>query len=414
MPGFYPHQPAGAGGAKASLHNCIDIFHKYCSRVLRQSLNMDELYVYEAQEIRPLGPELRKVLRAVRFPTPDGYVKVLLDNVNAHWGDVTEEQVAGTQFACKMPAEFERCRFLYTVVVRMSQAGCLDASLDPSARALAGTRGAVDAQKLADELVLRDSFAPDGEEAQSPATRPTPEPSASAQEAASPLVSDSSPYEVESVEAAQRKRAQTRQEAHQARQEQAQEEAAQRKRERQEAHQVWQGQEQAQVERRKREQQQMPPTVSPMPPMPPARWLQSPSPPPPLPPPAPPPPPPAPPPAPSPAPPLQQQQQQQQEQQQEQQVASPPENRADAKTQLNGMAMRRWRAGGFAMDSSVLNYDHQKLPSGDFVATVTLGRCNSGSGESRTGGEAKTRKGAEQLAAALAVTYLEQLPSGDQ
>ena len=260
------------------MHNCVQIFHKYCSRVLRQPVNMDELCIYEEQEIRALGPELRKVLREVRFPTPDGYVTVLLNEVNAHWGDVTEEQVAGTQFASKTRAEFERCRFLYTVVVRMSQAGCLDASLDPSASALAGTRGAVDAQKLADELVLRDSFAPDGTEAQSPATRPSPEPSTSAQESVSPLVSESSPYMAESVEAAQQKRA--RQEAHQARQAQAQEEAAQRKRERQEAHQVWQGQAQAQVERRKCEQQQLPPTVSPMPPMPPARWLQSSSPPP--------------------------------------------------------------------------------------------------------------------------------------
>ena len=406
MPDFYPYQPTGTDGAKASLHNCTDIFHKYCSKALRQSLNMDELYIYEEQEIRALGPELRKVLCAVRFPTPDGYVTVLLDEVNEHWGDVTEEQVAGTQFASKTRADFERCRFLYTVVVRMSQAGWLDASLDPSASALAGTRSAVDAQKLADELVLRDNFAPDGKEAQSPATKPSPEPSTSAQESASPLMSEPSPYKAESAEVAQRKLA--RQEVHQARQAQAQEEAAQRKRERQEAHQVWQGQEQAQVERRKREQQQMPPTVSPMPPMPPARWLQLSSPPPPPPPPPPLPPmplapPPASPPAPPPVPPSPHQQQQQ--------AASPPAN-SDPKTQLNGMAQLRWRTAG--TDSSVLRYASQTLPSGDFVATVTLGRCNSGTGESRTGGEAKTKKGAEQLAAALAVTYLEQLPSGDQ
>ena len=79
MPDFYPHQPAGTHGAKASMHNCVQIFHKYCSRVLRQPVNMDELYIYEEQEIRALGPELRKVLREVRVPTPDGYVTVLLN-----------------------------------------------------------------------------------------------------------------------------------------------------------------------------------------------------------------------------------------------------------------------------------------------------------------------------------------------
>ena len=318
MQGFYPHQPAGVGGAKANLHNCVDIFYKYCSQVLRQCLNTDDLYIYETQEIRALGPEQREVLCAVRFPTPDGYVTVHLDEVNAHWGEVTEEQVAGTQFASKTRADFERCRFLYTVIVRMSKLGCLDASLNPSEGALADTRSAVDAQKLADQLVLRDSFAPDSGEAQGPATRPVSAPSSSVP--ASPLVLEASPSKVESVEAARRKQA--RQEAHQARQAQGQEEAAQRKRER---------------------------------------------------------------------------------------AASAG---SDSKSQLSKMVMLRWRTAG--TDSSVLRYDSQMLPSGGYVATVTLGRCNSGAGESRTGGEATTKKGAEQLAAALALMYLEQLPSSDQ
>ena len=382
MPDFYPHQPAGVDGAKANLHNCVDIFHKYCSQVLRQSLNMDELYIYETQEIRALGPEQREVLCAVRFPTPDGYVTVHLDEVNAHWGEVTEEQVAGTQFASKTRADFERRRFLYTVIVRMSQLECLDASLGPSAGALAGTRSAVDAQKLADQLVLGDSFAPDSGEAPVPATRPVPAPSSSVP--ASPLVSEASPSKVESVEAARRKQA--RQEAHQARQAQAQEEAAQRKRARQEAHQAWQGKEQAQADRRKREQQQMPPNMSPMPPMPPmppARWRQSLSPP---------------------------QQQQQEAPQAPSQAPPQPQQQAppqapsplasplalppaplplplqprtasvnsDPKSQLSKKVMLRWRTAG--TDSSVLRYDSQMLPSGGYVATVTLGRCNSGAG----------------------------------
>ena len=94
----------------------------------------------------------------------------------------------------------------------------------------------------------------------------------------------------------------------------------------------------------------------------------------------------------------------------------------DAKSQLNILEMRRWPTAG--VDSSMeyyrVHYTSQKLPSGNFVATVTLGhalqlgRCISGSGERRTGGEASTIKGAEQLAAALAIAYLEQLPSDDQ
>ena len=89
---------------------------------------------------------------------------------------------------------------------------------------------------------------------------------------------------------------------------------------------------------------------------------------------------------------------------------------ADAKSQLNILAMRRQLTAG--ADSSIqhycVHYTSQKLPSGKFVATVTLGRCISGSGECRTGGEANTIRGAEQLAAALVVAYLEQLPSDDQ
>ena len=66
----------------------------------------------------------------------------------------------GSSGASKSRKEFDKSRFLYTVVVRMYEDGYLDAQLKASARALAGTRAAVDAQKLPDQVTLGDAFAP--------------------------------------------------------------------------------------------------------------------------------------------------------------------------------------------------------------------------------------------------------------
>jgi len=181
---FYPYRPAGAGagtgtgtttdggGATVSLRNCVEVFHTYCGKVLRQGLDVGKLYDREQRTMGGGGggsgsacsspqAQARSVLVRVRYPTPDGYKTVSLAEVDAHWGDRTPEMVAGPQPAGKKAADVEKRRFLYSVVVRMSMEGYLDANNGPSPKALAATGVAAEAPALPEQLTLNDTFAPE-------------------------------------------------------------------------------------------------------------------------------------------------------------------------------------------------------------------------------------------------------------
>ena len=189
---FYPYRPTGAGadGATVTLHNCVEVFHIYCGKVMKQNFDTGRLYDMEHRGMHSPpdsaggSPQARAVLVRVRYPTPKGFKVISVEDVDAHWGDNAPEPL----LPGKRAADVEKRRFLYTVVVRMSQEGYLDAHNGPSAKALAAAGGAADASTLPEQLTLNDTFAPEaGQEdnASSPAAS-TPEPNQPTGEAAAP------------------------------------------------------------------------------------------------------------------------------------------------------------------------------------------------------------------------------------
>lgn len=164
--GFHPFKHGGGGsgsGGLVNIYNCVEIFHTYCSRVLGQSLNLAKsgILVYRIEKIRSVLGEVRKHLTRVRYPCPEGYFDVRLEDVDAHWGDhgVNDAIVPGRPL--KTAADKELHRFVYTVVVKMHAAGYLMADNQPSARAIAETKAAIEGIRLEDEFHLQDKFAPD-------------------------------------------------------------------------------------------------------------------------------------------------------------------------------------------------------------------------------------------------------------
>lgn len=101
------------------------------------------------------------MLAAVRYPSPDGYVRVRRDEVDAHWGTHGVEDVLEPDRPLGGARVKELRRFLYTVVVRLHEAGHLMPDNQPSAHARSATKAAVASIRLPEEVSLRDTFAPD-------------------------------------------------------------------------------------------------------------------------------------------------------------------------------------------------------------------------------------------------------------
>lgn len=146
-----------------NIHNCVEIFQEYCCKVLSQSLNLDKAGICEVKEEvtrdAPREAEVRKYLSRVHYPCPDGYTTVTLFRVNAHWGAVDVISLMGKR--PKKALQAQRRRFLYTVVVEMHQKGYLTPRNEPSQKALAETKAAVEGVRVPSEVRLRDTFAED-------------------------------------------------------------------------------------------------------------------------------------------------------------------------------------------------------------------------------------------------------------
>jgi len=165
--GFYPYRHATADGVggTVNIYNSVQIFLNYCGKVLGQSLNLtdtSQICVYRTEVIRTTPePLTRRVLDAVHYPSPAGYITVRRRLVNEHWGSVGIGDVLVPGRKLNGADDEERHRFFYTVVIDMHRRGYLTADNQPSAAARSETKAAIKGIPLPEAVALRDTFAPD-------------------------------------------------------------------------------------------------------------------------------------------------------------------------------------------------------------------------------------------------------------
>ena len=104
-------------------------------------------------------PSERTYLAEVKYPSPDGFIVVMLDDVNTHWGGVALDDVFDPQRARNWTGWDKDCsRFLFAVVVQMRTRGLLTPSNQPSVHALTMTKKAVPAVHGKSGVRVRNAF----------------------------------------------------------------------------------------------------------------------------------------------------------------------------------------------------------------------------------------------------------------
>lgn len=104
-------------------------------------------------------PSERTYLAEVKYPSPDGFIVVMLDHVNTHWGGVALDDVLDPQRARNWSGWDKDCsRFLFAVVVQMRTRGLLTPSNQPSVHALTMTKKAVPAVHGKSGVRVRNAF----------------------------------------------------------------------------------------------------------------------------------------------------------------------------------------------------------------------------------------------------------------
>ena len=130
-------------GAPAPLADCPDIFRRYCCRVLGRSFDVARAMYMSQESALCCSPSLRETLVAVHCPSPEGPQLVTLAEVEEYWKGVAPHDLCACPGDDAVLREAEIAWFLSVVIVRLTEAGYLDAEHRPTATALhARTRDA--------------------------------------------------------------------------------------------------------------------------------------------------------------------------------------------------------------------------------------------------------------------------------
>ncbi|CAE7724864.1 unnamed protein product, partial [Symbiodinium sp. CCMP2456] len=122
---IYPFYPSNAG-MKAEAASGMKLHkYEYCAKTMGQSLNPEDLFTYDEKVICDYPRQTRKFIKEVKYPSPDGFLKVTLEAVNSRWGDTKLEAVLDPNRSRKQEDKDKR-RFLYVVAIEMHERGLLD------------------------------------------------------------------------------------------------------------------------------------------------------------------------------------------------------------------------------------------------------------------------------------------------
>ncbi|CAE7265164.1 DCL3A [Symbiodinium natans] len=155
VPGVYPFYPPGDAKSEVNLYNCLQMVYEYCAKTMGQSFNPEDLFTYDETVISVYPRQVRKFITEVKYPSPEGFLKVTLPQVNTRWGDTKLESVLDPNRSKNMKQEDkDKRRFLYVVAIEMHEKGLLDGNNQPSGRALHGNKLACEAFVMSPGLRL--------------------------------------------------------------------------------------------------------------------------------------------------------------------------------------------------------------------------------------------------------------------
>jgi len=181
--GVYPFYPPNAGTkAEVNLYNCLQMVYEYCAKTMGQSLNPEDLFTYDEKVICDYPRQVRKFITEVKYPSPEGFLKVTLEKVNGRWGDTKLETVLDPNRSKNMKQDDkDKRRFLYVVAIEMHERGLLDGNNQPSGKAVHGNKLACEAFTMNPGLRLSTASYGKPAPAQTAATpSPSPTPAAPA------------------------------------------------------------------------------------------------------------------------------------------------------------------------------------------------------------------------------------------
>lgn len=161
VPGVYPYREGGSE-SEINFYNCLQIVYEFCGKTLGQSFDPEDLFTYETRQVCAYPPQSAKFISAVTYPSPQGMLRVTLEDANVHRGSLKLDDVLDPDRSKNLdPVDLEKRRMLFVVAIDMRRRGLLTSENQPSAEALNGTKAACPAFILKPGFRIRSSFARD-------------------------------------------------------------------------------------------------------------------------------------------------------------------------------------------------------------------------------------------------------------
>jgi hypothetical protein len=126
---------------EVNFFNCVQIFHEYAHRTMRQTFKPAELFDMRCEILSQAPIVSRYVLLAIRVPTPSGWQSIAVDEIDQFWQGYKVEDVVRplSNLTQLSNVEILKRRAIFTAVVKLHHHGLLNSCNEPSEVALQKT-----------------------------------------------------------------------------------------------------------------------------------------------------------------------------------------------------------------------------------------------------------------------------------
>eukprot|EP00906_Rhabdomonas_costata_P003335 RCo005099 len=141
--------------------NCLTLFYEYCQKVLGQSFKPEEeLFAWGTQQVRAYPQEQSKKLRAIRYPSLEGWIIVTAATVAQCWEGRTLESVVDPTRLKKLKGKEKEMRmFAYVAMLQMADRGLLDSHFKASPVAVQMVKHMCSSRHMDSQAKFKNSYA---------------------------------------------------------------------------------------------------------------------------------------------------------------------------------------------------------------------------------------------------------------